>query len=227
MPEEINRIVADHLSDLLLCPSKTSIENLAAEGITRGVHLVGDVMADAMLYVAERTRDMSRVLAQLELRKGKYLLATVHRAENSDDRIRLLNILTAFNMLEETVVFPVHPRTRRAIEALGYIPSENVHLINPVGHLDMVMLEQSARMILTDSGGVQKEAYWLGIPCLTMRLETEWVETVDAGWNVLVGTDTDQILHAINTFVPPSVRPALYGNGDAAMRIAEILSSLS
>jgi UDP-GlcNAc3NAcA epimerase len=223
MPEEINRVLADHISDLLFCPSQTAVDNLAAEGITTGVHLVGDVMADALAFAVERAQDRSDVLERLGLAKGRYLLATVHRAENTDDATRLHNILTAFDALDEPVVFPIHPRTREAIEALSYSPAPHVRLIEPVGYLDMVMLEQSARMILTDSGGIQKEAYWLGVPCVTLRDETEWVETVDAGWNVVVGADTQRIVHTIQSLVPPIERPALYGDGQAAGQCVDLL----
>lgn len=225
MPEEINRVVADHVSDLLLCPSQTAVDNLSVEGITRGVHLVGDVMADALAFATQRARSNSAVLARLGLAKRGYLLATVHRAENTDNPTRLRNILAAFDVLEEPIVFPVHPRTRKAMEALGHELAAHVQLIEPVGYLDMVMLEQSARMILTDSGGIQKEAYWLGVPCITLRDETEWVETVQAEWNVLAGTNMTRISQAVRSFVPPSTRPALYGDGQVAVRCVVLLTS--
>ncbi len=218
MPEEINRVVADHLSVLLLCPSQTAVDNLAAEGIRRGVRLVGDVMADALAVAAARAHSHSAVLTRLGIREGGYVLATVHRAENTDDPSRLGDILRALDALGEPVLFPVHPRTRKAIEALGHRPAGNVRYLEPVGYLDMVRLEQSARLILTDSGGVQKEAYWLGVPCLTLREETEWVETVQAGWNVLVGTDPVRIQHTARSLLPPAARPPLYGDGRAAER---------
>ena len=223
MPEEVNRVVTDHLSAALFCPSQTAVDNLAAEGITRGVHLVGDVMAEALAFAVERARSRSNVLRRLGLTPGGYLLATVHRAENTDDASRLRNILRAFDALEEPVVFPAHPRTRGAIEASGYSPAPHVVVFEPVGYLDMVMLEQSARMILTDSGGVQKEAYWLGKPCVTLRDETEWVETVHAGWNVLAGADTERIVLAARSFIRPAARPPLYGDGCTADRCVTLL----
>ncbi len=224
MPEEINRIVADHVADLLLCPSQTAVDNLAAEGITRGVHLVGDVMADALAFAAERAETHTTILADLGLTEKSYLLATVHRAENTDDETRLRNILAAFAELDEPIIFPAHPRTRKRIEAFNLKSNiQNLKLIEPVGYLDMVMLEQSARTILTDSGGVQKEAYWLGVPCVTLRDETEWVETVSAGWNVLAGADTVRIVQAARTFAPPEARPALYGDGQAAGRCVDFI----
>ena len=222
MPEEINRVIADHLSDLLLCPSQTAVDNLATEGIIRGVHLVGDVMADALAFAVERARNRPDVLDRLGVAQDCYLLATVHRAENTDDAVRLRSILAAFDALDEPLIFPVHPRTRRVIEALGYSFAPHVQLAEPVGYLDMVMLEKSARMILTDSGGIQKEAYWLGVPCVTLRDETEWIETVEAGWNVLVGADTEAILQAVHSS-PPAAHPALYGDGRTAGRIVEAL----
>ncbi|MBN1995617.1 MAG: UDP-N-acetylglucosamine 2-epimerase (non-hydrolyzing) [Anaerolineae bacterium] len=224
MPEEINRLVADHVSTLLFCPSQTAVDNLAAEGITTGVHLVGDVMADALAFAAKLAQKQSNVLARLKLAPKQYLLATVHRAENTNDPARLSNILAAFDALAEPVVFPVHPRTRKVIMSLAYTPAPHVHLIEPVGYLDMVKLAQAARLILTDSGGLQKEACWLGVPCITLRDETEWVETVQAGWNILAGADTGQITQAVETFSPPSPPPALYGDGQAAQRIGQILA---
>ena len=227
MPEELNRIVADHLSDLLFCPSQTAVDNLAAEGIARGVHLVGDVMHDALLSAAERAQNRSGILKRLNLTARGYLLATVHRPENTDDPTRLCNILAAFGELEEAIIFPIHPRTRRVLENDSFnLKSEiaNLKLIDPVGYLDMVRLEQSARMILTDSGGMQKEAYWLGVPCVTLRDQTEWVETVEAGWNVVVGADKERIVRAARAFSPPASHPSLYGDGHTASRLVDLLS---
>lgn len=223
MPEEVNRVIADHLSDLLFCPGRTAVENLASEGIRRGVHAVGDVMADALSGAARRAEASSSVLSRFRLRAKGYLLATVHRAENTDEPRRLGAILDAFDAVGEEVIFPVHPRTRKAIEAQGNRLAPHVHMVEPVGYLDMVMLEKSARMILTDSGGVQKEAYWLGVPCVTLREETEWVETVQAGWNVLSGADTRRIVELVGSFVPPAERPSLYGEEGAAGRCVRLI----
>lgn len=227
MPEEINRIVADHLSDILLCPSQTAVDNLRAESITRGVHLVGDVMYDAVLQFSELARQRSKILKELEIEPKEYLLATVHRAENTDDAGRLRNILTAFSKIKEPIIFPVHPRTRKAIADAGDNElqlSSNVQLIAPVGYLDMLMLEQHARMILTDSGGIQKEAYWLGVPCVTLRNETEWVETVETGWNVLAGADATRIIKSINEFhLREGTRAPLYGSGHVAEQCVHVL----
>lgn len=217
MPEEINRVLTDHLSHLLLCPGKTASKNLAAEGITRGVEIVGDVMADALQYAVARTAAHHHILSHLGLQDKSYLLATIHRQENADDPERIKSILAAFDVIKEIIVFPVHPRSRKILLSMEYNPPEHVMLIEPVGYFDMIALEQSARMILTDSGGMQKEAYWLKIPCITLRDETEWVETVEGGWNILSGTDPKIIIDAVNTFSPPANHPQLYGDGNSAM----------
>jgi len=219
MPEEINRVLTDHVSTLLFCPTQTAVDNLAAEGITQGVHLVGDVMHEALLWAAERARVQSTILERLGLGDKRYLLATVHRAENTDDPTRLRAILDAFAALDEPIVFPIHPRTQDRIEAFDLKSKiKNLKSIAPVGYLDMVRLEQSARMILTDSGGIQKEAYWLGVPCVTLRDETEWVETVEAGWNVLAGAETERIVAAVRDLAPPGQKPT-WMQGDQATRL--------
>jgi UDP-N-acetylglucosamine 2-epimerase len=225
MPEEINRVVADHLSDLLFCPSNTAVTNLAAEGITRGVHLVGDVMMDVLNWAKERAEaNGSEVLNRLELKEGKYLLATVHRSENTDDPERLSGILKALNALEEPVVFPVHPRTRKVINNGGdHRLGSHVRLLEPLGYFDMVSLSRSARLILTDSGGLQKEAYWLGVPCITLRDETEWVETVEAGWNTLAGADSERILQTVRSVAQPPSHAPLYGEGCVAAKCVDLL----
>ncbi len=182
MPEEINRVLVDHISNVLFCPSQIAIDNLQAEGITRGTFIVGDVMAEALAFAAERAPLRSKILDELHLNEKEYLLATVHRAENTDHPDRLAAIIAAFKQIPERIIFPVHPRTRKAIgQNSEIIKAGNVHLIDLVGYLDMVRLAQSARMILTDSGGLQKEAYWLKVPCVTLRDETEWVETLEWG----------------------------------------------
>lgn len=222
MPEEINRVVADHVATLLFCPTQTAIANLAREGITRGVHHVGDVMRDAATVFGAIAQRQSAILRDLDLRPKGYLLATVHREENTDDPARLRNIMTAFEELAQTqpVVFPVHPRTQGRLDggaarrALGQAAS-GLRLIAPVSFLDMIQLEQNARVILTDSGGVQKEACFHGVPCVTLRAETEWVETVGAGWNQVAGTDPAAIVRAARSAAPG--RPiAEYGSGQAS-----------
>jgi UDP-GlcNAc3NAcA epimerase len=224
MPEEINRVVADHLSRWLLCPSDTAVRNLASEGITDGVRLVGDVMLDVLTWARQRLNERpSRILAENGLSEEHYVLATVHRSENTDAPARLAEILRAFSLMEEPVVFPVHPRTRKAIAQGGYAVAPHVMMIDPVGYLDMIALSAGARVILTDSGGLQKEAYWLGVPCLTMRDETEWVETVEAGWNKVVGCDAGRIAAEACSGTPNAPRPALYGDGFAAERCARAI----
>jgi UDP-GlcNAc3NAcA epimerase len=228
MPEEINRVTADHLSDLLFCPSETAVKNLAAEGICESVFIVGDVMLDILLWAQRRVKaGTPSVLEHLALTKQSYLLATVHRSENTDNGSRCSAILQTLNRLDEPVIFPVHPRTRKLISAMGFCPGPNLHLIEPLGYLDMVALLSFARLALTDSGGLQKEAYWLGVPCITLREETEWVETVEMGWNKLVGSDSTTIVNAVRTFCPPVTRPMLYGDGYAAEKCVDLISMKS
>ena len=221
MPEEVNRVVVDHVSDWLFCPSQASADNLAAEGISRGVHVVGDLMAEILDTVSACAP--SDILERLDVQPRQYVLATVHRAENTDAVERLQALLTAFAEIDEPVIFPVHPRTKKAIADVGLASTARIRFIDPVGYPEMIALERNARAILTDSGGVQKEAYWLGVPCITLRDETEWTETIDAGWNVLTGVDSDRILAAVRTFTPPADRPALYVDGRASERIAAVL----
>jgi UDP-N-acetylglucosamine 2-epimerase len=225
MPEEINRVVADHLSSLLLCPSDTAVSNLAAEGICEGVYNVGDVMLDVLNWARERVgSEPSPLLHRLGVAPGAFRLLTLHRSENTDTPRRLSSVLQALNALEGDVLFPVHPRTRKAIAGVGVELRPHIHLVDPLGYVDMVGVAAAARMILTDSGGLQKEAYWLGVPCVTLRDQTEWVETVNAGWNYLAGADYDRILTAVREFHPPAARPPLYGDGRAAVRCVDHLS---
>ena len=236
MPEEINRVVTDHLSTYLFCPSQVAVNNLVMEGIVNAscsildathrvsnVLIVGDVMADALQFAAAKVSTNSDILKRLDIYPQSYLLATVHRAENTDNSERLNNILSAFEAINEVIVFPVHPRTRKLLQGKGYRPPENVRLIDPVGYFDIIALEKSARLLLTDSGGMQKEAYWLKVPCITLRDETEWVETVESGWNVLTGADHKKISNAAQNFTPPKEHPSLYGDGHTAKKIINIL----
>lgn len=224
MPEEINRVVADHLSTLLLCPSDTAVNNLAVEGITKNVHQVGDVMLDILNWAQERARAKPQeILQRLGVKKKSYLLATVHRSENTNDLLQLSRILSAFNSLDEPMVFPVHPRTRKVLKDANCQLKSHIQLIDPVSYLDMMTLATSARLVLTDSGGLQKEAYWLGVPCLTLRDETEWVETIESGWNSLVGSDSEKISHAVHSFAPANSRPSLYGDGFASAKCVDLL----
>jgi UDP-N-acetylglucosamine 2-epimerase (non-hydrolysing) len=225
MPEEVNRVVADHLSTYLFCPTQTAVEQLAAEGIRSGVHLVGDVMYDVALATAQEARQRD-TLRRLGLTKKEYLLCTVHRPANTDDPQSLRGIVEALAESRETVVFPVHPRTKKAIERDGLLEKlpDSLILTDPLDYLDFQSLLMEARKVLTDSGGVQKEAYFFGVPCLTLRDETEWMETVEDGWNVLVGADKAEILRAIASFEPRGTKQKSFGDGHAAERIVEILS---
>lgn len=223
MPEEINRLVADQLSSAYFCVSQTAVNQLAKEGITKNVFWVGDVMLDANISNRPLARQKSTVLSKLELVPGQYGLVTVHRAANTDDPTRLKNIVKALSKVDEMVVFPVHPRTRGALQKFDVQFGNNVCVIEPVGYYDMMVLEENARIIATDSGGVQREAYFLSKPCLTLRDETEWTETVQVGWNKLVGVDIEQITHEWKSFTPPSEQPPIFGDGTAGEKIAKIL----
>jgi UDP-N-acetylglucosamine 2-epimerase len=323
MPEEINRVVADQLSTLLLCPSQVAVDNLAAEGIggkgdrmsavidepppalratsagggqkesspvnleqssniehrtlniehsspveprtlnieqATSVVITGDVMADALQFAATKAAAQSDIVERLDLKPQGYILATVHRAENTDDPKRLSNIMAALSELaeREPVILPLHPRTKKILErtsnlehrtlnveprtlnieqsssveprtlnieprTLNIERPSSLRIINPVGYFDIIALEKSARILLTDSGGMQKEAYWLKVPCITLRDETEWVETVASGWNILTGADRNRIVTAVRSFKPPSDHPPLYGDGQAAEKILSIL----
>lgn len=229
MPEEHNRVLTDHCADALFCPTKTAVKNLAEEGITHGVYLVGDTMYDAILKFFEIANSRSKILDRLNLKNRKYFLATIHRAYNTDIEENLKNILYALMEINELIIFPIHPRTRKQITMLNgkyknKLESSKIKIIEPISYLDMLVLEKHAKAILTDSGGMQKEAYFLNVPCITLRPETEWVETVETGWNQLVGTNPERILEAVsklNYFDRPS--PKLFGQGDAAQRIVNIL----
>jgi UDP-N-acetylglucosamine 2-epimerase len=215
-PEEINRVAVDHISSLHFCVSQAAVRRLAVEGLTNSVTWVGDVMLDALLMCVPVAARVSDVLARLGVTPGRYALATVHRAVNTDNPERLRAIVSAVNRVDERVVFPVHPRTRHTLKGLGLRFGPQVVVTDPVGYLDMLQLERHARLIATDSGGVQREAYYLGVPCLTLRDETEWRETVEAGWNTLVGTDPARVLAAWSNPRTPAARPPIYGTGQAA-----------
>ncbi|HHX44812.1 MAG TPA: UDP-N-acetylglucosamine 2-epimerase (non-hydrolyzing) [Chloroflexi bacterium] len=223
MPEEVNRVLTDHISDLLLAPTETAVANLQREGLPpERIHQVGDVMYDAALYHAAQAEERSDILQRLALTPRSYVLATVHRAENTDDAGRLTAIFEALCVVaEETpVVLPLHPRTRGALARAGLLETVEQHcrVIDPVGYLDMILLEKNARVIATDSGGVQKEAYFYSVPCVTLREETEWVETVEAGWNVLVGADKGDLIRSVQ-HARRSVDVAqrsIYGDGNAS-----------
>ena len=223
MPEEINRIVADHISDLLLCPTPTAVDNLMKEGVNAGVKLVGDVMYDAFLQYLNKDRSNSSVLRELGLEQGEYALLTVHRADNVNDPERLRSILAGVEGSSLTTVFPVHPRTRKAMESHGIETGESIRIIDPVGYAEMHLLETASEVIVTDSGGVQKEAYFGGRPCVTLRETTEWPETVEAGWNIMVGCDPAAISDAMRGFRPQGERAPLFGDGHAAKHVVDAL----
>ena len=229
MPEEINRILSDRVSKLLLCPTEQAVRNLASEGINEGVHNVGDVMFDVALFVRERARTTSGILRKLLLTPGEFILATCHRQENTDNPGRLSQIIDALSILSQVkrVVLPLHPRTRKLLDGDALAKLERVTLVEPLGFYDMVALEQAAQLILTDSGGVQKEAFFYQVPCVTMRDETEWVETVDLGWNTLVGADSGRICSAVEKALGnPETRikaASPYGDGKASAKIVSHL----
>ena len=238
-PEEINRVVTDHVARWLFVPSQVPARQLRAEGIVEGVYDVGDIMVDAMRLFAPLAQQRSRILQRLGLQPRQYAVATVHRAANTDDPERLRSVLAGLRRLPYPVILPLHPRTRGAVGRHGLQQSldppeclagggplaHRLVAIEPVGYLDMLQLQQHAAVVLTDSGGVQKEAYCLGVPCVTLREETEWVETVACGWNRLTGVEPHQIAAAVRHYQNerPGERPPLYGDGHSAARIAEIL----
>lgn len=231
MPEEVNRIVSDRLSTLLLCPTDTAVNNLKAEGITKGVHNVGDVMYDVALFYRDKARQQSKALDTLGLTEKRFVLATCHRAENTDDPQRLKSILEALVSVAQKmpVVLPLHPRTRKLVaqNGLGHL-LDALKITEPLPFLDMVALEQAAKLILTDSGGVQKEAFFYGVPCITMRDETEWVETVQLGANQLVGASKNKIQNAVFAALEQEVDFVValpYGDGRAAQKIVQFLSN--
>ncbi len=225
MPEEINRILTDHASDLLFTPTVEAIANLAKEGIEGpAVVHVGDVMFDAAIQFAERAERQSSILERLGCESREYILATVHRQENTDSREHLAEIVGAFAASSRQIVWPVHPRTRRRLADFGIALPKTIIATDPLGYLDMVKLERHAALIATDSGGLQKEAYFHGVACVTIRDETEWLELVDAGWNILVPPSSGRLAETLATFSAPSVgRAEIYGDGRAGQRIVEAL----
>jgi UDP-N-acetylglucosamine 2-epimerase len=227
MPEELNRLLTDHLCTLLLCPTETAVRNLAKEGIKRGVDRVGDVMYDSVLHSVQLAEQRSQILKKLYLKPKEYILATIHRAENTDDSQRLRAIVTGLQGIVRRglpVILPLHPRTRRRTQEFALM-LEPLTIIAPVPYLDMLRLEKEAKLILTDSGGVQKEACFLQVPCLTLREETEWVETVEAGWNLLVGADPERILASMEKLqrLARKSLSSAFGDGQAAQRIVQIV----
>ena len=227
MPEEINRVLADHASDLLFCSTQTAVDNLAAENVRDGVRLVGDVMADVALAFLPVAEERSSALADNGVTDGDYVLMTVHRPGNVDTPERLERVVALAERVPYDAVFPVHPRTRARLRAAGLEErlEAAVKVTQPLGYLDFLKLAAHARALMTDSGGVQKEAYLLGTPCITLRDTTEWVETVELGWNVLVDLDIEAALAALGRPLPSGERPELYGGGHAADRICQVLAA--
>jgi UDP-GlcNAc3NAcA epimerase len=226
MPEEINRIVADSISTLNLCSTSTAVDNLKSEGMGDTAFLTGDVMYDCALNFEALAEKYCDPLSSFALSKGEYILMTCHRAENTDDKLRLSQIVSAVNKIAEkhTVLYPMHPRTASFIEKYDLEFSDKVKVVPPVGYLDMLVLEKNAEIILTDSGGIQKEAFFYQVPCVTMRDETEWVETVELGWNILTGASEEKIINSVAKFAdnrPPLTDKHPYGNGNAAEIIIE------
>jgi len=226
MPEETNRILTDHVSDLLFAPSKSAVESLEREGITEGVHFVGDVMYDAILWARKVASEESTILERISVREEEFILATIHRVGNTDNPAKLKAITEALSDAPLPVVLPVHPRTESRLQEYGLWDqtADAIEIIDPVGYIDFVRLLDSAERVATDSGGVQKEAFYLDTPCVTMRKETEWTETVECGRNILVSADRDAIREALRTDEWPDTKQSPYGDGQAAKQVAEVLS---
>lgn len=224
MPEEQNRILTDHISKYLFVPTTSAIKNLRSEGITNGVHNVGDVMYDATLNFSKISKEKSKIMQELNLSEDEFILATIHRAENTNDINRLRNIIEALNESGQQIILPLHPRTKKYMDDYNLAFKDNIKIIEPVGYLEMISLEMHCKKIITDSGGVQKEAFFMNKPCITMRDETEWVETVENGWNIVVGTDKAKILDGIVNFVPNKVQQNIFGDGHAAEKILKIIN---
>ncbi len=233
MPEEQNRVLTDHISKLLFCPTQNAVDNLVKEGITQGVHNVGDVMFDALLHNMKIAEEKSNILTNIGVVPNGYVLATIHRAENTDNIEQLINIFKAFSKLEYPVVVPLHPRTKNIIHTnhklFTFIKDSNVQIIEPLAYLDMIMCMKNARMLMTDSGGVQKEAYFLKVPCITLRKETEWIETVQSGWNTLSQCTEEAIIASVNRVENTDFRRLkyinYYGNGNASKKIVDLIQN--
>jgi len=228
MPEEINRVISDVISTILFCPSQAAVNNLKQEGINEGVYNVGDIMLETYQYYKDKAQKSSRILDKLNLKPEKYFLCTIHRASNTDNIENLKNIFTGLTNSKETIILPLHPRTRKKnnqSKSLRKCIGNNIRIIDPIGYLDMIYLEANAKKIVTDSGGVQKEAYFNRVPCITLRENTEWVETVEEGVNKLVGVEPEKIKESINNFSPSELNYSknLYGDGRTSEKIVKIL----
>lgn len=229
IPEEINRVIADHISDIFFCTTETAVGNLENEGITKNVFLVGDLMIDALVNHIKIAEKKSSILKELGLRRNAYMLTTIHRAENTEDKLKLKSILNGLLQSKENIILPLHPRTKKYLQdytLIGKIGNSNIRIIKPLPYLDMLMLEKNSRKIITDSGGVQKEAYFFKVPCITLRDITEWKETVENGFNILVGSDSSKIYKAIKNFKIRKKHMQFYGKGDASKKMADILVKL-
>ena len=230
MPEEINRLITDNLSAVLFCPTERAAKNLRKENIRKGVYDVGDIMYELAMKMEKAASERSDILKKLGIRPNGYILATVHRQASTDIRSNLRSIVTAFCRIKSILVFPVHPRTQKMLKRFGLLQAlkkvKNIKIMPPVGYIDMICLEKNAAKIITDSGGVQKEAYFFKVPCITLRNRTEWAETLNNSWNCIVGTDTDKIVEAAQKSM--SKRPYLnyYGNGRTSERIVNILKRM-
>lgn len=221
MPEEQNRVITDRISTIKFCPTEVSVQNLKNEGITDGVYKVGDTMYDALIMNLEKSIQKAQAFPD-----GRYFLLTIHRASNTDDGATLIRLLQTASEIPETILFPIHPRTRSRLPK-GYKIAPNIHLIEPLSYFEMLHAMKSAKMVLTDSGGVQKEAFFLGVPCVTLREETEWIETVSEGWNVIAGTNSKKILKAAaKTDWPKEAPSAVYGDGHASEKILGVLEGM-
>jgi len=232
MPEETNRVLTDHISSLLLCPTPEAVKNLAIEGLVKNVHLVGDVMYDSAMFFSKEFYKEKNPLTERSITKGEYVLLTCHRAENTDDPARLAEIQQAIRAICRTmpVVFPVHPRMDGRLKSLLQAPPSNLIASPPVSYFEMLQLTKHAAVVVTDSGGLQKEAFFFGVPCVTMRDETEWNETVSAGANVIVGANADRIIAAVDQQqerrgkLPDA--GSYYGNGRASKSVAKLVATL-
>ncbi len=227
MPEEINRVMTDHISDILFCPTAASVINLKREGITKNVFLVGDVMRDSLCFYLSAAARKSSILAKLKLEPKKYNLLTIHRAENTLHIKDLKNILWTMDNLDMPIVFPMHPRTKEFLKS-SFRPKKRLLFIQPVSYFDMLILEKNANVIFTDSGGVQKEAYFLKVPCITLRQETEWPETVKDKANQLVGTNSSVLMAAVKKIetTRPTYNSKPFGDGKTSNRIVELLEKI-
>jgi UDP-N-acetylglucosamine 2-epimerase len=224
MPEEVNRLITDHLSRYLFCVTAQSVACLKREGIEGGVYEAGDLMYDSLLTALPRAKAVEgEVLARYEVDPGGYYLATVHRPASTDDPRALASILDAFGRLDAPVVLPLHPRTKAALAEASITPAANVRAVEPVGYFEMVALERNARAVLSDSGGVRREAYFLSVPSVTLRSDSEWPETLEGGWDVLAGTNADRIVEAAQRARPQTPPLPIFGDGNAAGKIVEVL----